>query len=212
MHNHLETEVKFYLREIDPIRNAILGLGAVCLGRFFEINICFDDKKQTLLKKKALLRLRKDQKNTLTFKSRAVVFDPDVKVMEEIEVAVGDFDATRKILCALGFCEAVRYEKWRETFSLGNTSILIDSMPFGDFLEIEGEKQAIRSISSEIGLPWGNRILYNYLEIFETLKTRLQLPFRDITFENFKNCPVDAVNFIQMFYGPKSDVSVNRKS
>ncbi len=203
MHNHLETEVKFHLTEIDPVRNAILALGAVCRGRFFEINICFDDKEQTLLKKKALLRLRKDQKNTLTFKFRGVVSDPEFKVMEEREVSVGDFDAARKILCALGFCEAVRYEKWRETFLLGNTAVLIDSMPFGDFLEIEGEKQAIRSIASEIGLLWEHRILYNYLEIFETIKTRLQLPFKDMTFENFMNCRVDAVDFIHLFYGPK---------
>jgi adenylate cyclase, class 2 len=203
MNDHLETEVKFHLKKIDPVRNAVLGMGAVCLGRFFEINICFDDKKQTLLEKEALLRLRKDQKNTLTFKSKRAVFDADVKVMEETEVAVDDFDAARKILCALGFCEVIRYEKWRETFLLGKTSLLIDSMPFGDFLEIEGEKPVIMSIASEIGLPWEDRILCNYLEIFETIKARMMLPFNDLTFENFKNCPVGALNFIHLVYGPK---------
>ena len=200
MTDHLETEIKFHIEKIDPVRAAILGIGAVGLGRFFEINICFDDKKQTLLEQKALLRLRKDKKNTLTFKSRGTVSDTDVKVMEELEVTVDDFDATRKILSALGYCEAIRYEKWRETFSFQSAFLLIDSMPFGNFLEIEGEKPVIMSLASEIGLRWEDRILHNYLEMFKIIKDRMNLPFNDLTFENFRHTSADAIDFIPFFY------------
>jgi adenylate cyclase, class 2 len=201
----LETEVKFHLDKIDPVRNAILDLGATGMGRFFEINICFDDPRLTLRNQKALLRLRKDQNVTLTFKSGKDVSDRDVKVMKEIEVAVGDFEATRKILMALGFSETLRYEKWRETFLLGQTALLIDTLPFGDFLEIEGEKTQIPKIADRIGLLWETRILHNYLELFEALKTRINLPFNDLTFENFKHLPAFPDGWISRFFGPKPE-------
>lgn len=65
----LEVEVKFYIPDISPIRNRILELGAVSTGQVFESNIRFEDENKTLMKKKFLLRLRKDSKTTLTFKS-----------------------------------------------------------------------------------------------------------------------------------------------
>lgn len=44
----LETEVKFYLSDIQLIRNCISELGARSRDRFFEKNLRFEDKQKTL--------------------------------------------------------------------------------------------------------------------------------------------------------------------
>jgi adenylate cyclase class 2 len=58
-------------------------------------------------------------------------------------------------------------------------------MPYGDFLEIEGQEKDIRHYASEFGLNWQKRILLNYLEIFEIMKKNMNLEFKDLTFDNF---------------------------
>ena len=63
----LEIEVKFYLRDIESMQRRILALGAQSKGRMFESNVRYEDENSTLIKKKSLLRLRRDAKTTLTF-------------------------------------------------------------------------------------------------------------------------------------------------
>jgi len=206
--DHTETEVKFFIKNVKPVRDGILDIGAVLAGRFFETNIRYDDKEQTLLKKKSLLRLRKDRKTTLTFKSQPAIQDTQFKTLTELEVEVSDFNTMNIILESLGFYEAQRYEKWRETFVLGKTKFLIDSMPYGDFLEIEGEKSDIILMASRIGMNWEERILLNYLEMFGIIKDKTNLPFNDVTFDNFTGITVDMANFMPLFI--KSPVPIKQ--
>jgi adenylate cyclase class IV len=44
----LEIEVKFFLTDPNTVRKNILQLGAQNLGRFFEVNIRFEDKEKSL--------------------------------------------------------------------------------------------------------------------------------------------------------------------
>ena len=185
--DHLEIEVKFYLSDTDLIRNRIIELGAASMGRVFETNIRFEDADKNLIQKKSLLRLRKDTKTTLTFKSEPPVKDNQFKAMRELEVEVNDFSTMKYILESLGFQKEQIYEKWRETFVLHDTVVCVDTLPFGDFIEIEGQKEAIRQAAADIGLEWEKRILLNYLELFENIKRKLNLSFSDITFNNFEN-------------------------
>jgi adenylate cyclase class 2 len=69
-------------------------------------------------------------------------------------------------------------------------------MPYGDFLEIEGQKEEIIKYSSLLGLDWEKRILLNYIELFDILKKSLGLPFSDVTFENFKNIRIDFSGYL----------------
>jgi UDP-N-acetylmuramate-alanine ligase len=64
-------------------------------------------------------------------------------------------------------------------------------MPFGTFLEIEGHKESIKDAARQLGLAWKDRILSNYLAIFETLRNRYKLPFNNVTFADFAQHPVD---------------------
>ena len=192
----LEIEVKFYLTDIEGMRNNILKLGAKSNGRVFEINIRYEDKNNSLMKKKSLLRLRQDEKTTFTLKSSPPVKSKDYKIVNELEVEVSDFATMDQILQTLGFHPEQKYEKWRETFILDQTLFCLDSMPYGDFLEIEGQEKDIRYYASKFGLNWQKRIIFNYLTIFEIMRKNLNLDFNDLTFNNFETVDVDAGAFL----------------
>ncbi|HSQ84915.1 MAG TPA: class IV adenylate cyclase [Desulfobacterales bacterium] len=195
---YLETEVKFYLPNIDSIRTRLIDLGAVFKHRTFETNIRFEDPEKSLIKKKSLLRLRKDKKITLTFKSEPPFKDDQFKILKEFEVEVSDFDAMEHILKSLGFKEEQVYEKWREIYVFGDTHLCLDTMPYGDFLEIEGTKESIQQLALKIGLLWEKRILLNYLAIFDIIKRQLNLSFYDVTYGNFNNVQFDMAQYLKL--------------
>lgn len=199
---HIETEVKFFINDPAVLREKIISLGALSGGNIFETNIRFEDKDKNLIKNKSLLRLRKDSKTTLTFKSPPPEKDSRFKMVSEMEVEVSDFATAARILHSLGFIKEQIYEKWRETFVLGNTYFCIDKMPYGNFLEIEGGKEEIIKYAALLGLDWNERILINYLELFDIIKKGLDLSFSDVTFENFKNVGTD---FSKYFYAINAD-------
>jgi len=195
---YLETEVKFYLPNIDPVRTRMIDLGAVYKDRTFETNIRFEDPEKSLIKKKSLLRLRKDKKITLTYKSEPPFKDNQFKILQEFEVEVSDFYAMEHILKSLGFQEEQIYEKWRETYILDDTHLCLDTMPYGDFIEIEGNKESIQKLASQIGFLWEKRILLNYLAIFDVIKRKLNLSFYDVTFGNFNNIRFDMTQYLNL--------------
>ena len=202
--NNIEIEVKFYLNNIKPIRKYLVDLGAVNKGRFFESNIRFEDKNNKLLKSQSLLRLRKDAKTTLTYKSKPPFENNEFKIHQELEVEVNDFEKMNLILESLGFHQEQIYEKWRETFIIQKTIVCIDQMPFGDFLEIEGEMKDIKDLADTMALDWEKRILLNYIELFDIIKQNLNLSFNDITFNNFKDISVDVSKYQKLFEAGKS--------
>ena len=205
MDNHLETEVKFYIEEVCPVRERLLQLGAIHQGRAFEKNLRFDTMDQKLLKQNALLRLRQAGKATLTFKSKPPMEDTQFKTLTEYEVEVSGFDSMKTILEALGFHPVQVYEKWRETFVIGDTQVLMDAMPYGNFLELEGTKAGILDLVEKLGLDWSQRILLNYLAMFEIIKTQLGLGFHDVTFDDFAGLHIRMADFLPHFY-PKGTV------
>ena len=192
----LEIEVKFYLPDVESMQQRILALGAESKDRVFENNVRYEDENKTLVRKKSLLRLRRDAKTKLTFKSSPETASTEFKVFNELEVEVSDFNTMNRILENLGFHPEQIYEKWRETLILGQTGFYLDTMPYGAFLEIEGDEKDIRTYAASLGLDWQKRILLNYLEIFEIMRQTLRLNFKDLTFKNFENISVDMPAFL----------------
>jgi predicted adenylyl cyclase CyaB len=114
----------------------------------------------------SLLRLRKEgDRSILTFKRR--VGEEGAKVREETEVTVGDFEACRKVLKALGLEETMHVEKQRTTYRLGTATIALDrhvgELSFiPEFMEVEaGSLEDVRAVSAQLGFtpdqlkPWG---------------------------------------------------------
>jgi adenylate cyclase class 2 len=101
---------------------------------------------------RSVLRLRRTgTRAILTYKERFATRS-DIKHQREDETRVDDPDAMELILEALGFTAGLLYEKHRETWVLGKTEIVIDELPFGLFMEIEGAAQDIRRIESELAI------------------------------------------------------------
>jgi adenylate cyclase class 2 len=185
--NKVELEAKFWINSLDKLEERLKTLGAELVQeRTFELNLRFDTPDRRLSAAGQVLRLRRDKVDRLTFKDPG---DPNsaVSARNEIEVEVGDIQATREILEALGFHVSIIYEKYRAAYLLDNVEVSLDEMPFGFFSEIEGpDEKSIRQTAERLGLNWEARSRLSYLAIFFSLKEKHQLEMSDITFEGFK--------------------------
>jgi adenylate cyclase class 2 len=102
--------------------------------------------------KAAVLRMRRvGERTVLTYKERLQTRS-DVKRQKEFETEVTDANACESILQSLGFHHAGLYEKWREVWTLGTAEIVIDKLPFGDFMEIEARASAIRKVEQALAI------------------------------------------------------------
>jgi adenylate cyclase class 2 len=185
--NNLEVEVKFHLKNIKTMFEALNGCCAeLTQPRIFERNLRFDTPDGRLRAAGEVLRLREDSRYRLTFKGPALA-DQSVAIRPEIEFTVDDLEEARRFLEALGYEVSVIYEKYRTTFNLEGAEITVDEMPFGEFCEIEAFNAIeVERLAKMLNLEWEDRILGSYLQLFETLKTRRSLDMRDLTFENFR--------------------------
>lgn len=197
----LEIEVKFYLQDFEKILFLIRSSKATPLGKTHEYNVCFDDYKSSLKTAGALLRLRKTEKeNKLTYKGPQPEASRDFKIFSEQEVLVENFDTMTAIFKSIGFFPDQVYEKIREKWLLEDkTKLCLDVMPFGNFLEIEGQPEGIKNAAEILGLEWEKRILTNYLAIFDRLKKIFNFGFSDVTFDNFKENKNDFSTVIAKF-------------
>jgi len=186
----MEIEAKFYLRHLEDIRKRVIAHDALLkTTRLLERNLRFDTPDRELAGKKHVLRLRQDNRTTLTFKRPRV----QVETRDEFEIEIDDFESGRKILEALGYAVTTLYEKYRETYQIDFIQVMLDELPFGCFVEIEGPSiESIRQMSGQLGLPWERRVQASYVELFDRIRRPLAIDFEEITFENFKGlAPVD---------------------
>ncbi|MGB3716737.1 MAG: class IV adenylate cyclase [Candidatus Promineifilaceae bacterium] len=194
----LEIEVKFLISDPGELRDLLLTKGArLLIPRTYEQNILFDNAWQGLARQGKLLRVRQDSVARVTFKGRSRhQINSEVRVREEIEVGVDDFDKTVAILERIGFEKQQLYEKYRETYSFRDIEVVLDEMPFGDFVELEGAEVGIRTAADALQLDWNRRIIDNYLALSARLKTHYKLTFDDITFDNFSRSNIPGADVI----------------
>jgi adenylate cyclase class 2 len=187
--NQLEVEVKFLLADRAAFRARLLAAGAISAKpRVFERNVRFDTPDQQLLQREELLRLRQDTAVRLTYKGLAAEdHQSEAKIREELEIGVSDYDTAALILTRLGFAPVQVYEKYRETFTWQDVEIVLDELPYGDFVELEGPEAGIKTAAAALDLPWEKRITNNYLGLMAALKAFYNLDFDDLTFANFQN-------------------------
>jgi adenylate cyclase class 2 len=189
----LEVEVKFLLRDFDAFRKRLAAKGAELVAPcVFELNVRFDTADGALLARQELLRLRQDTRARLTFKGpSAEDAKSEAKVREEIELEIGDFERMSAVLQRLGFLPVQTYEKYRETYHWRGVEIVLDELPFGKFIELEGEDAELKGVAEALGLDWSRRILGNYLGLMELCRHSFALDFSDLTFDNFSGRAID---------------------
>jgi len=187
----LELEVKFFLSRRKAMQVKLEQLGQVIAPRVHEVNLRFDTPDFSLTSSGRLLRLRQDSRARVTYKGMGSV-KGGARLRQELEFTVSDFETARKLFEALGYQVYTMYEKFRTTYQLKDVEVVLDELPIGDFLEIEGpDSRSIREASSRLELYWDRRILESYTVLFERLRQEMGFTFRDLSFTNFEGITVN---------------------
>ena len=186
--NGQEIEAKFHVQNLRKIELRLLELKAQLIQpRVHEVNLRFDRLDGELRNSFRVLRLRQDDIARFTFKGPSVEETGGILSRQEIEFEVGDFDSAKQFLEAIGFQVVVFYEKFRATYELNDTHIMLDELPYGSFIEIEGKNvQTIRSVADALGLNWEAMVKAGYHALFERVAGKYGLDVSKLSFENLE--------------------------
>jgi len=184
-----EVEVKLKVDAHDPVRAKLQEHAAQPLGQVLEINHIFDNAQRSMLASDRGLRVRECHdahgalvRAILTYKGPRA--PGRIKRREEIELAIDDPAVAANLLEQLGFLEAVRFEKRRESWRLGACLVELDEVPYlGTFVEIEGpEEDGIEQVRAELGLADAPLVRSSYIGLLVRHCQAHGLPFAIITF------------------------------
>lgn len=148
----IETEKKYHLGEkrLDEITQRLIELGATFQKEVFEVN--YQHRGGDMDERGATLRLRKIGDFTvLTYKER-IKSDNGTKSKMEFETNVSDVDAAEAIIERLGYKLTAVYEKRRKYWHFDDVEVVIDELPFGLYIEIEGTEDDIAKAEKKLGL------------------------------------------------------------
>lgn len=136
----IEIEKKYRLdkKRTEELTVKLGELGAEFLNECREENCLY--RGGVLDERNAFLRLRKTGDVALLTYKQSVEYETasDFKHKIEFETVVADADATERIIKMLGYRLSVVYEKDRKSWRLGNVEVVLDELPFGLYMEIEG--------------------------------------------------------------------------
>jgi adenylate cyclase class 2 len=141
---NLETELKLRVPAVAAMEPLLASLGFACTQPEAEEVSMLWDRDGELRARGSALRLRRFAgRALLTFKG-ARVPDPQFKIRPEHETEVADAEATEALLQGLGYAPVMRMVKHRALWEREELVACLDRTPFGDFLELEGDPQAIK--------------------------------------------------------------------
>jgi len=181
--NKVEIEIKARIDSIGAMEDRIKKAGGT-----FKCNLVHEDyyfdrppKLGSFASTDEALRLRLSRDETngiekqfITYKGKKL--DGETKTREEIEVPVGDIDAMRRLLVALGYVEAIVVRKVRKLFEAGDIEVLLDKVEHLDtpFIEVEiiGKREDVPRITErlfayleQLGIPRDRSERKSYLEL-----------------------------------------------
>lgn len=159
-----ELEVKFKVDNLEEIKEKIISLGGVGGEEVFQKTIRLDTPNDDLMKRGIFLRTRKEEQDIMTVKIKK---KENKKLFErdEYEIKIEDADKTAAMLKILGFSKERILEKYRTTFDFKkrDVKVMLDRLPFGNYMEIEGETEAdIDKMITDLDLPDQERIVNTY--------------------------------------------------
>ena len=147
----IEIEKKYRLtkEQYDRVADDLKDLKAEFTGEDFEENLLFGN--EYLKEIGGLIRIRKSsEKDTLTFK-QFISGGGGMKKHVEHESVIDSPDEVAKIVEALTFELRIVYEKRRKTWKFRSVEVVLDELPFGLFMEIEGTNMAIAEAEMFLG-------------------------------------------------------------
>jgi len=148
----LEIEKKYRVPEerVDEIVAALNEIGAVFEGDDLEENTIYGGDATDRMG--AIIRIRRTQRRSILTYKRRVENQSDTKQQIEHETEISDADEADQIIRELGLQPRLVYEKKRSTYRRRKVEIVIDRLPFGLFMEIEGSITAIKEAEILLGI------------------------------------------------------------
>ncbi|MFN8434552.1 MAG: class IV adenylate cyclase [Anaerolineales bacterium] len=192
-----ETEVKFFVQDLKRIEMRLQELEAHLIQpRVHEVNLRFDNEAGELRKNFKVLRLRQDTDAKFTFKGPSEERVGGVLSRKEIEFTVSSFEAAKEFLELLGFVPVIFYEKYRTTYELLGVHIMLDELPYGTFVEIEGEDiETLQKVANLLGLNWNAMVKAGYHALFERITEKYDLEYGQLSFEALKSITATPEDF-----------------
>ena len=169
---YTETEIKLYVPHLEVVQIRLERIGArLTAERVYERNVRYENAAKTLTERGIVVRLRQDTRVRLTYKDPADGSDElGITSRFEAEVDVSDFGMMETILGKLGYKPYMTYEKYRTTYEYDGAEIVLDELPYGNFVEIEGEAGAIQGLVKRLELDDAPRFGGSYSTLFERVK------------------------------------------
>lgn len=148
----IETEKKYRLNDEQKqmVLDALDEIGAEYVGEDFEENSLY--RGGILIETNAVLRVRRTQSKTILTYKRWIQNEFNIKQHVELETEVADAEEIEEIIENLGFHKTMVFEKRRKTWHFRNVEIVLDKLPFGEFMEIEGTITAIAEAEMLLGI------------------------------------------------------------
>ncbi len=200
--NH-EIEVKLRFDSIEPLIKAGIVL-ELETPRHFEDNWLLDTANKQLGEKLAILRVRQtSETGSLTYKEKAAPEQAasQFKKRLELETTLDDPKSALALFERLGFTPWFRYQKHRTVYraelpSAAWLHVMFDETPIGNFIELEGEENAIAEAVNLLGVRRENYVLESYLALQAAECARQNKPFSDMTFPETDNHPPSTIHRI----------------
>ena len=172
-----EIEVKFLLRDRDALLRRLHDVGGERLyPETFEDNIVLD-RRGELRTKGSLLRVRKFGKYSIATYKGPMSIEGGVKSREEVQTGVESFELAIQLFDSLGFKPVFRYQKFREVWRVRDVEVVIDRTPIGEYFEIEGNLETIRTLATDLGMNMDQALRHSYADLYrQARRTRADLP------------------------------------
>lgn len=138
----VESEIKYRLPDHARVEALLRQKGAPRAGWHFESNTLYD-LDGVLRDSRRVLRLRRTENSAILTCKKPAPGPRSMKNRLERECRVEPAEEMDGILRDLGYKPCLEYEKFRAVWSLNETLIFLDILPFGYFLEMEGTPSAV---------------------------------------------------------------------
>jgi adenylate cyclase class 2 len=179
----IEIEVKVRIGKPADVESRLRALGAYPEStRTLEDDTLYDFPDHRFAKVGSLLRLRdRGDGALLTFKEK-IESSMHAKVRRELETGLSELADARQILKALGLVPIWRYQKYRSSYRLGGLHALVDELPIGNFLELEGPKDEIDRWAGALGVREDQFLLESYWDLHDAWRAEKGMPAGDMVF------------------------------
>lgn len=179
--NYIEKEIKVEIKNPKELISLLAQKNVKKVSEGFQRTTRMDTPNLDLEKRGTFLRVRTGGKDIVTLKKK-IKSTGEVFERQEIETEVKDPELLADIFANLGFTKRFIMEKYRIDYEYKDTKISLDELPFGVFIEIEGEPENIKNVADELNLDLSNKIIVTYWDLFEDYKKKMNQKGENIVF------------------------------